>query len=357
MSEKTQNVLSIICSTYNHEKYVAFFLDSLLAQTNPNWELIIVDDCSTDNNVGVIKKYADKRIKLIQNPFNMGINCGLNTAFQYTYGQLISFCASDDMLKPDYVENVFNHFASHKDNMLLYTNLELIDNNNNPRNQIFYNQRGDRYSVLHELFMSRNTMLSPGMVIRRDLFKKILPLDIPLSQYQDYKMHIDLLLQSDFMVMDTISVLYRKHDSQAGLSAINDITEKRRHLEENLLMDSFLAIKDVALLKDIFKTELDAYGTISDKTIPFVLGMLALNSPEEYKKLWGYRQIVAFINTTENYELVNKLYGFEYKDFLKLASKFNNDPIKAKYRKYKKLFNISLVVWCFMLMTIIFLAI
>ena len=44
-------LVSILCPTFNHEKYVKFFLDSLLAQTNPNWELLIVDDCSTDNNV------------------------------------------------------------------------------------------------------------------------------------------------------------------------------------------------------------------------------------------------------------------------------------------------------------------
>ena len=86
-------LVSILCPTFNHEKYVKFFLDSLLAQTNPNWELLIVDDCSTDNNVAEIKKFHDSRIKLIQNPFNMGINCGLNQAFERARGDYMCFCS------------------------------------------------------------------------------------------------------------------------------------------------------------------------------------------------------------------------------------------------------------------------
>lgn len=339
-----QQIVSILCPSYNHEKYICFFLDSLLAQTNPNWELIIVDDCSTDNNVAEIKKYTDARIKLIQNQFNMGINCGLNKAFMASAGQYISFCASDDMLCPDYVENVLNNFAHHPNVGVLYSNLQLIDNNNKLLNQKFYNKYLDRYSALRCLFMKENCMLSPGMVVKRDLFKKIYPLDIPMSQYQDYKMHIDLLLQADFMVMDKISVLYRKNDSQSGISAYNEITTRRRYLEENLLMDSYLKIHDVKLLRNIFATDLDGFGKISGRTIPFVLGQLAMMSSEKYKKIWGYNQISKFINNPSNYTMVNKLYGFAYKDFLGLAAVFDRPLLEIKYKKYKQLFNISICV-------------
>lgn len=342
MSKQT---VSILCPSYNHEKYVKYFLDSLLAQTNPNWELIIVDDCSTDNNVAEIKKYTDKRIKLIQNPFNMGINCGLNRAFAESNGQYISFCASDDMLKPDYVENVFNCFKQNPNKKLLYCDLQIMNPDGNPKKEFWHNPRINRYAVLNQMFFQGNCLLSPGMVIRRDLFKKFLPLDIPLSQYQDYKMHIDLLLQSDFMMMDKISVLYRKPNNQSGLSAFNDVTARNKHLEENLLMDSFLQIHDVALLKRIFTDDLKPFGTINKETLPFILGMLAINlSHDKYKKIWGYNQIVKFINCPKNYQLVNKLYGFSYSDFLNLAHKFGKNVIQIKYQKYKHLFNASLFV-------------
>ena len=343
-------MVSILCPTYNHEKYVKYFLDSLLAQTNPNWELIIIDDCSTDNNVAEIKKYKDNRIKLIQNPFNMGINCGLNRAFEASKGQYISFCASDDILKPDYVENVLKSFEQNPDKNLLYCDLQVIDENSRITDRVFTNPRENRYLVLRHMFFIGNKPLSPGMAVNRILFKSLLPLDIPMSQYQDYKMHIDLLLQADYMVMDEISVLYRKDDNnQLGLSADNEKSARCRNLEENILMNSFLKIQDISLLKKIFEDDLKEYKTISEETIPFVLGMLALKSQETYKKIWGYNQVAKFINDPEHYALVHKIYGFEYKNFLSLEQYFANDVIEKKYKKYKRLFNMISVCLVFVI--------
>lgn len=339
-----KNIVSILCPSYNHERFVGFFINSLLQQTNPNWELIIVDDCSTDNNVAEIKKFSDKRIKLIQNPFNMGINCGLNKAFEISSGQYISFCASDDMLCSDYVQNVFDLFEQNPDKSLLYCDLQIIDNDNKPLERCFYNPCESRYKVLHKLFMCGNWPLSPGMVAKRDLFEKIMPLDIPLSMYQDYKMHIDLLLLSDFMVMSKKSVLYRKATDQSGLSGSNEVNPIRQQLEENLLMDSFLKIKDPVVLRKIFNEELINYETIDKRTIPFVLGMLAMKSSERFKRVWGFNQISKFINSQDNYTLVHKVYGFSYKDFLGLARLVGEDLMTQKYRKYKKLFNVMAVI-------------
>lgn len=351
---KRNDIVSILCPTFNHEKYVSSFLNSLLAQTNPNWELIIVDDCSSDNNIQEIKKYHDSRIKLVSHPFNMGPNCGLNTAFEKSRGQYIAFCASDDILKPDYIENVLNCFANNPGRDVLYCDLQTIDNKNQELNgQILHTSRGTRYEVLKKLFFIGNVITSPGMAVRRNLFQKILPLDIPMSQYQDYQMHINLLLQSDFMIMDKISVLYRKNDMQSGLSAINDTTKMRIHLEENMLMNSFLQITDIKILKNIFGNDLEQFGNISKKTIPFILGRLAMQSHDKYKKIWGYNQIANFINNNKNYALVNKMYNFCYKDFLALAKKFNENQFKLKYIKYKKLFNLLCALTSIIIITFI----
>lgn len=347
---RKNKLLSILCPTYNHEKYVKYFIDSLLSQSNPDWELIIVDDCSTDNNVAKIKQYNDKRIKLIQNPFNMGINCGLNRAFAESKGQYISFCASDDMLKPDYVEKIFKCFDQHRDKGIVYCNLQVIDDDNNFTGKVYLNPQTDRYDVIKYMFFVGNQLLSPGMAVKRELFDSLLPLDIPMSQYQDYKMHIDLLLQADFMVMGGLSVLYRKaNEHTSGLSAVNEKTTKSRHLEENILMNSFLKIQDVSLLKKVFKGTLKEYKNISKETIPFVLGMLALKSQKTYKKIWGYNQVAQFINDPEHYALIHKMYGFEYKNFLGLEQYFANDVIEKKYKKYKRLFNMISVCLVFVI--------
>lgn len=61
------DLVSIISPSYNCEKFIGKTIDSVLAQTYENWELIIVDDCSTDNTDAVVGKYNDKRIKYLKN--------------------------------------------------------------------------------------------------------------------------------------------------------------------------------------------------------------------------------------------------------------------------------------------------
>ena len=92
---------SILCPSFNHEKYVGFFIQSVLEQSFDDFELIIVDDFSNDKNVEKIKEFKDERIKLIQHEYNKGINASLNTAFENSMGEFIVFSASDDMFEKD----------------------------------------------------------------------------------------------------------------------------------------------------------------------------------------------------------------------------------------------------------------
>ena len=340
-----KHLVSFLCPSYNHEKYISFFLDSLLAQTNPNWELIIVDDCSTDNNINEIKKYDDKRIKLFQNPFNMGINSAINYAFKNATGDIMAFVASDDILAPNYVEDTIQEFDKKPDADVLYCALQLMNNDGTLRSGNIWKQPKESRSVLlQKMFYFGNRMLSPGMALQKTSFEKLYPLPIALSQYQDYKMHIDIMLKMNVITTDKPLVIYRKPSDKSGISVVNEATLRTRKLEENMLMDSFLQIKDVAELSEIFGDEqIKQFGTMSNELIPFYLGKLALGANTEYKKVWGYNQIARFINDKNNYMLANKLCGFCYADFLKLSKYF--DPVivpddnTKKYLKYKKLFN------------------
>jgi glycosyltransferase involved in cell wall biosynthesis len=74
--------ISILCPSFNHQRFIAEHIKSVLNQSFKDFELIIVDDCSTDDNVAEINKFKDPRIKLIKHEFNKGINAALNTAFK-----------------------------------------------------------------------------------------------------------------------------------------------------------------------------------------------------------------------------------------------------------------------------------
>lgn len=97
-------LVSIIMPSYNSGKFIAESIQSVIAQTHTNWELLIVDDCSTDNTIDTIKSFADKRIKLHILEKNSGAGVARNTAVNLAKGQYIAFLDSDDLWKPEKLE-------------------------------------------------------------------------------------------------------------------------------------------------------------------------------------------------------------------------------------------------------------
>ncbi len=99
MNKKIDNqyLISVIMPTYNGEKYIAETLESILNQTYTNLEIIIVDDCSTDKTVEVIKSYNDTRIKLYINKTNLGIGDNSNKALSLATGEFIMMQDHDDI--------------------------------------------------------------------------------------------------------------------------------------------------------------------------------------------------------------------------------------------------------------------
>lgn len=98
--------VSIIMPNYNCEKFIVETINSVLAQTYPNWELLIVDDCSTDKSVEIIKNYCDNdaRIKLFINEKNSGAAASRNLALREAKGKWIAFLDSDDLWLPEKLE-------------------------------------------------------------------------------------------------------------------------------------------------------------------------------------------------------------------------------------------------------------
>ena len=97
-------IVSIPVITYNSAKTVLETLESIKAQTYPNIELIISDDCSTDKSVEVVKSYNDKRIKLLSNEHNSGAALSRNYALREARGKWIAFLDSDDSWVPTKLE-------------------------------------------------------------------------------------------------------------------------------------------------------------------------------------------------------------------------------------------------------------
>ncbi len=108
-------LISVILPTYNGEKYIAETLESVLNQTYTNLEIIIVDDCSTDSTVDIIKSYNDERIKLSVNEKNLGIGDNTNKALSLATGEFIMMQDHDDISSPSRAELQLKCLIDHPD--------------------------------------------------------------------------------------------------------------------------------------------------------------------------------------------------------------------------------------------------
>lgn len=94
-------LVSVIMPNYNSEKFIKDTIDSVLAQKYQNWELIVVDDCSTDSSLEIIQQYEDSRIRIIRNTVNSGAAVSRNNAIEAANGRWIAFLDSDDLWDSD----------------------------------------------------------------------------------------------------------------------------------------------------------------------------------------------------------------------------------------------------------------
>ena len=124
------DLVSIIMPSYNTAKYIKNSIQSVINQTYTNWELIIVDDCSTDNTDEVVNGIIDDRIHYIKNEKNSGAAVSRNRALREAKGKWIAFLDSDDLWMPQKLNEQIR-FMKDNNYHFSYTNYEEIDEQSN----------------------------------------------------------------------------------------------------------------------------------------------------------------------------------------------------------------------------------
>lgn len=126
------DLVSIIMPSYNTGRFIAETINSVLAQSYTNWELIIVDDCSSDDTDEVLSRFlTDERIKYFKNDKNSGAAISRNKALREAKGKWIAFLDSDDLWTADKLEKQIC-FMEQNDYHFSYTNYSEIDEESRP---------------------------------------------------------------------------------------------------------------------------------------------------------------------------------------------------------------------------------
>jgi len=126
------DLISIIVPVYNVENFIEETMDCVRAQTYPDWELLLVEDCSSDNTVTLIRQYMEKaqdpRIRLLRQPSNMGAARARNRGVKEANGRYIAYLDADDLWMPEKLEKELA-FMKEKGAAFAFTGYEFADEN------------------------------------------------------------------------------------------------------------------------------------------------------------------------------------------------------------------------------------
>jgi teichuronic acid biosynthesis glycosyltransferase TuaG len=184
-----ENLVSIIMPTYNVGELVKDTVGTVLFQTYSNWELLIIDDCSSDNTQSILQDLAshDSRIKCYFSSQNLGAGSSRNIGLSNSNGQYIAFLDSDDLWEPEKLELQIN-FMNQKNAPICHTSFSFIDESGEARNG-FVNVSESlnlRQNLKRTEIGTSTAMIDRKLVTHDFKFNKI-------RARQDLKLWIDLL--------------------------------------------------------------------------------------------------------------------------------------------------------------------
>lgn len=122
--------ISIIMGIYNCDRYLKQAIESIVAQTYTNWEIIMCDDCSSDNTYNIAERYVNKypdKFTLIHNEVNQGLNVSLNNCLKYATGEYIARMDGDDISDPKRLEKEISFLLKHREYAIVSCNMSYFD--------------------------------------------------------------------------------------------------------------------------------------------------------------------------------------------------------------------------------------
>ena len=178
--------VSIIVPTYNRAHMVTETIDSILAQTFKDFELIVVDNESADNTEEVIKSYPDQRIRYFKHQNNGVVAVNRNYGIGKAQGQYIAFCDDDDLWLPEKLERQVELLDSNKELGLVYSDCYVIDSSGDLRKGTYFVSRKPvRGNAFGELFQHNLIPLSTA-IVRREVLDRVEGFNPGYKICQDY---------------------------------------------------------------------------------------------------------------------------------------------------------------------------
>jgi glycosyltransferase involved in cell wall biosynthesis len=218
---------TIIMPVYNGARYIRQAIDSLLVQTYKEFEILIINDGSTDNSVEIINSYKDSRIKLLHNPKNMGLVATRNLGVQEAKTELVGFLDCDDIATPDRLQRQVEFLDAHPDVVLVGGGAVHIDSDSNKTGTVWKEVIPSKEIPIELLF--RNCFIQSTVLMRKEKLPEV-PYKAGFAPAEDYELWVRLARIGRVVNLPGIFARYRVHSTNTSLVKSIDQERARRQI-------------------------------------------------------------------------------------------------------------------------------
>ena len=316
--------VSIILTSFNHGKYIREAIDSALAQSFVDFELIIWDDASTDDSWETIKSYRDPRIKALRNEVNERKTINKALLSGELRGDYVAIHHSDDIWELDKLEQQVAYLDANPVVGAVFTWVQFVDDyGNNIENDWFNQQNKSRWDWLRDLFLMRNHFAHPSVLIRKDVYREVGVYHLALCQAPDAEMWSRVLIKKPVHILQKRLTKHRIFEDRSNASAHRVDTIIRTYFEWNVLRKNYLEITNIDDLIAIFPT-LERYRNTVGYNIKYLLAMACLEECSD-SSAWhlALSWLIELLNDPRQASDIRQLYSFTTNELFKLTGKFD----------------------------------
>ena len=259
--------VSVIMPVYNSENYLREAIDSILNQTFRDFELVIVDDCSTDSSAAIIEEYKkiDSRVVTHRQHKNSGIAAARNKGLQLSSGEYIAFMDSDDISLPDRLEKQNNFIKSHPEVGVLGGGAEIVDGNGNYISTLYFPETNLMISwslCFYDPIINPSVMMKRSIVLGAGGYHDSRESD---TEYypEDYDLWTRLSGKTNFYNLSDVILMLRKHSSNITKTRLestikNSLKISQKYIAAMLGMEPSMEVVAVLWNTDQNKKIIDA---------------------------------------------------------------------------------------------------
>jgi len=184
---------TVVIPLYNKENFIQKTIESVLNQSFDDFEILIIEDCSTDNSKKKALTVSSDKIKILQHSENKGLSASRNTGIQHAASNYIAFLDADDVWNPNYLETIFNLIHKYPEARLFATNYEEIYND---KTTIINNQKllnlGNDFQVadFFELNLGKPIYIPSSLCVAKEVFEKVGSFDEKITYTEDVDFNI-----------------------------------------------------------------------------------------------------------------------------------------------------------------------